>query len=245
VRPIEELLASLDPGGAPERRPAGSGPPAPPASRPATAPQKKKAAEPALSGAAGTSLANPSRPAVPASPSGAGAHPADDDPVQRFRAAVWDAGGMLGAAIAQATSLTLEEGGLRIAYAPALDAVRSVVERQENLATLRRCALGAVGAPVDVRIEPAEGARETPAAEAPPSAPPSFVGRSAERTADSASPPVGETGGRSLLDSARSEPGIRRLLAEFGAQVVEIRPLEVPRQIEPADAEAGGPEDSR
>jgi hypothetical protein len=26
---------------------------------------------------------------------------------------------------------------------------------------------------------------------------------------------------------------------------VEIRPLEVPRQIEPADAEAGGPEDSR
>jgi DNA polymerase III subunit gamma/tau len=217
VKPIEEMLASLRPGGAPERLPAGSAPPAPPASRPATDPQKKKAVEPAVSGAR------------------------EGDPVERFRAAVWEAGGMLGAAISQATSLDLDRGALRIGYAEALDAVRRAVEREENLATLRRCALLALGADVDVRIESAEATRGAPPAKAAP--PPDR--RPAEGTAGTAAAPGGDADGRSLLESARSEPGIRSLLAEFGAQVVEIRPLEVAREIEPADAEAGGPEDIR
>ncbi len=246
VKPIEDLLAILGPSGAPERRTAGPTPPAPAAPRsPApTTPQKKKAPDPALSAAAGNPRADFPVPAAPASPSAAGADLRDDDPVQRFRAAVWDTGGMLGAAIAQAASLALEEGLLRIVYAPALDAVRRVVEREENLATLRRCALGTLGARVGVRIESAAVVRETPTAETPPPPARPPVPGAAETATAAVPSPGAETDRRSLLDSARSEPGIRRLLAEFGAQVVEIRPLEAIRQVEPAGAEAGGPEDS-
>jgi len=33
----------------------------------------------------------------------------------------------------------------------------------------------------------------------------------------------------SLLEKAKSEPGVKKLLREFGAQVVDIRPLDPPK----------------
>ena len=246
VKPIEDFLAALGPAGAAERRSPTATSPVPAPSRAAapSTPQKKKALEPALSGAPGTpgAEAPPIAPQAPA-PAGGGDRKADG-PVERFRAAVWDSGGMLGAAIAQAASVAVEERLLRIAYAPALDSVRKVVERSDNLATLKQCALATLGEHVDVRIESIAAVHGTPAPEGAPPSPRTAAAPPLEGHVVAAAPPDAEGVGKSLWDRARSEPGIRRLLAEFGAQVIEIRPLETARQAEPAGAESVGPEES-
>jgi hypothetical protein len=45
-----------------------------------------------------------------------------------------------------------------------------------------------------------------------------------------------------LLERARQEPGIKKLLREFGAQVVDIRPLSAPKETVFRD-EAPAPEE--
>ena len=153
---------------------------------------------------------------------------------------------MLGASLTQAASVALEDGAIRIAYPPALDGIRKVVEREENLATLRRCALESFGKPLEVRIEAGAAAvRAEPPAEAPPvpavaAAPP----RPNAAVARQAPAPASRDDSSSLLDRARSEPAIRKLLSEFGAQVIEIRPLEAVRPAESAGATADGPEET-
>jgi DNA polymerase-3 subunit gamma/tau len=236
VRPIEELLAALAPGGAPERRPTASPPPPPQAP-----PQKKKFLEPALREPV---AAMP--PAPPPARAAAGPFaapplaPRDEDPAERFRAAVSTAGGMLGAALAQAAAVTLDGGRLVIAYPPTQDAIRRVVEREENLATLRGFAREALGAATDVKIE----ACAAPLAGRPASPQRFPVPAPPLKAAAPLDPPAAGEDGGSLLERARSEAGIRRLLSEFGAQVIEIRPLEAARPAEPADPRADGPEES-
>ena len=75
--------------------------------------------------------------------------------------------------------------------------------------------------PPEPPAAPAEAAPATTAAEKP--APP------AERPRPTRAParePKGKAGGRrSLLETAREEPAVDKLLREFGAQVVDIQPL--------------------
>ncbi len=236
VRPIEELLAALAPGGAPERRP--PGPPPPPPQAP---PQKKTLRDPAVSEPVAGQPPAPPPARSAADPFAAPPlSPRDQDPVERFRAAARAAGGMLGAAIAQAAAITLDGGRLVVAYPPTLDAIRRVVEREENLATLRGFAREALGGAADVRIEGVAAAlADGPARSRPFPAP----APSLKAVAPLDPPAAGEDGG-SLLERARSEPGIRRLLSEFGAQVIEIRPLEAALPAESADPRTGEPEES-
>jgi DNA polymerase-3 subunit gamma/tau len=238
VRPIEEILATLGPSGAGERKGAVSHPSTPREPHP---PQKKKASDPSLSEVAGG--APPPAPREAAEPSPGAAD--DDVPLERFRERVWAAGGMLGASVAQAVSVTRDGGALRIEYTPALDAVRRVVEREANLATLRRCAFEALGERVEVRVEASVPGRSAPPAGAPPRDTASAVPAPRVTGASAALPAAEEDGGVSLLERARSEPGIRRLLSEFGAQVIEIRPLRAAPSPEPASADNDVPEDSR
>ncbi len=241
VTPIEELLAAFGAGTGGDRRvPAPS--PAPRAPVPAAPAQKKKTAEPALTAKpAGGREADPPAPVAAAPPPVASAPVRDEGAVERFRAAVSESSGMLGASLTQAASVALEDGAILIAYPPALDGIRKVVEREENLATLRRCALGSFGRPLEVRIEAAAAAvrgeprREAPPVTAAPAAPP----RPKATVAQPA--PAARDDSSSLLDKARSEPAIRKLLSEFGAQVIEIRPLEAVR---PAESAADGPEET-
>jgi hypothetical protein len=172
-----------------------------------------------------------------------GASARDDDAVGRFRAAVSASSGMLGASLTQAASVALEDGAIRIAYPPALDGIRKVVEREENLATLRRCALGSFGRPLEVRIEAAAAAvRAEPPTEAPPAtAAPAAPPRPKATVAQPPPAPAARDDSSSLLERARSEPAIRKLLSEFGAQVIEIRPLEAVR---PPESAADGPEET-
>ena len=44
-------------------------------------------------------------------------------------------------------------------------------------------------------------------------------------------------GRKELLEQARNEPGVKKLLREFGAQVVDIRPLELHTPQPATDAE--------
>ena len=48
-----------------------------------------------------------------------------------------------------------------------------------------------------------------------------------------------------LLERARNEPGVQKLLYEFGAQVVEIRPLETPEDSAASEKDADRTEETR
>jgi hypothetical protein len=50
---------------------------------------------------------------------------------------------------------------------------------------------------------------------------------------------------RELLEKAKHEPGVERLLREFGAQVIDIRPLDSPPAVSAEAADAGSAEEPR
>jgi hypothetical protein len=99
--------------------------------------------------------------------------------------------------------------------------------RKDNLEILVRLAMRVAGRPVRILIESGE---DTAVADEP-APPPGVRPAPAERRRPlrgaahaTAAAPADET----LLAKATSEPGVKKLLREFGAQVVDIRPLEPP-----------------
>ncbi len=226
VRPIEDILASLE-SGAPA--PAATRAAAPPP-RGAAAPPPQKKKQPDLpvrdrAEARGSAVAGRTSPG--ASPATA---PECSEELSGFVEAVARSQPMLAAALGQAASIVLDEGVLTIRFSPGPDVVHRVVEREENLAFLRECAARHLGKPVLVRVA------RVPSVSA--SAADSPAARREGRLADPAQAPErGAPPDRdALLERARSEPGVRKLLTEFGAQIVEIRPLDAPSpsQEEPA-----------
>lgn len=124
---------------------------------------------------------------------------------------------MLGAVLEQASSIALEAGVLRIRFEAGMDALKRTLAQPESLELLRSEAATASGGPVTVQIEVGSGSAARPEAAATgpePTSPgsPRFGGRAA-------------TGG--LLDRIREEPGVGKLLDIFGAQVVDLRPLDL------------------
>ncbi len=117
---------------------------------------------------------------------------------------------MLGAVLEQASSIALEAGVLRIRFETGMDALKRTLAQPESLELLRSVAAAAYGDPVTVQID----VGSVPAAAAPAASPasPRFEGRAA-------------TGG--LLDRIRQEPGVGKLLDIFGAQVIDLRPLDL------------------
>ena len=110
-----------------------------------------------------------------------------------------------------------------------MESLKRQLEQEESLQLLHRIAEQIAGAAVPVRIElggsaqhpappRAAAAAPLPAAESKPV--PSRPSRKRRPSQDSA-PNDG------LLNEARKEPGVRKLLDTFGAQVVEIGPLEL------------------
>ncbi len=176
-------------------------PSAPPATRPA--PEKKKA-EPAV--------------APPA------ALPGD---VAAFRAAVHAVRPMLDAILDEAASLRWDADGVRIGFAPSRGAFLRQLERPEAAAALRAAAAQVAGGPVPVHLALATS-EDNPASrplpgrpEAPPA--PAPAGPSTPPRPEHA--PPGDEDRAALLSRIRSEPAVAELLFEFGAQVVDVRPL--------------------
>ena len=174
VRPIEEILASLEGGARPAPTPA-----------PSIAPQKKKSAEPA-----------------PVSPPSATLAAGLREVREIVTSSVSAARPMLGAILEQAGSIVVEGGSLLVTFGESGAGVARMLAQAENVRAIEAIAAEALGRPLTLRV----------AGGAPPEA---------------AAAPAGPRRDESPLDlneRARKDPGVARLLREFGAQVVDVRP---------------------
>jgi DNA polymerase-3 subunit gamma/tau len=172
-----------------------------PSSAPRPVPEKKKKAEPAVSSPA--------------------ALPGD---VAAFRAAVHAVRPMLDAILDEAASLRWDADGVRIGFAPSRGAFLRQLERPEATSALRAAAaqVGERPVPVHLALEDGDSSRPLPGRpEAPPA--PAPAGPSSPPRPEHA--PPGEEDRAALLSRIRSEPAVAELLFEFGAQVVDVRPL--------------------
>ena len=206
VRPIEEVLAGLR-GGLPPAGPGGSSPP-PPSPRGGRASGKSTRAS-----------------APPVEP---GPLPTTNDRVgeswlERWKEDVHDKRPMLHAALSQASSLSVDGNTVRVLFEGGKgDAVAAVLKGSGARESLEKLAAAAAGRPVRVTVE-----------ETGPSEPGPDVGER-PRSHDDGTRSRPETGVREratpsregdLARDVRKEPGVKRLLEEFGAQIVEVRPL--------------------
>jgi DNA polymerase-3 subunit gamma/tau len=215
VRPIEELLAQLRPGTpAPAPAPAQTRAPAPPR---AAAPQKKNAApEPP----------EPSRPAPPAAES-----PAQGGFGPELCAAVFADRPMLGSILQEAESIETVGDALVVRLAAGMESIGRQLGRKENLEILVRHAQRMAGRPMRILIDEGTEAASDDDDEPPAAAPsgaskaPPLEPRRAQREAPR---PRAVGGDAELLERATNEPGVKKLLREFGAKVVDIRPLGPP-----------------
>jgi DNA polymerase-3 subunit gamma/tau len=159
------------------------------------------------------SAAPPARPARETRPAAAAAKSVDVvEAVRRVRP-------MVGAILEQAVSVELAGDALRVRFAPQMSALKRQLERPDSLQFLREEAGRLAGRSVSVQVEiegdDAEPRSRTTVAPAAEVTPPATGGAGAENASR-----------RELIAHARQEPGVRSLLDTFGAQVVEIRPLE-------------------
>jgi len=218
VRPIEELLQGLPPRAEAEPRPAPS-----PARR-----QKKKPPE-ALAASPQTPPQKPAPAASKPRPAAAGGSP---DLVEAVRATR----PMLAAILGEASAIDLTSAGLRVTVPSTMEAIKRQLEQKDSLTLLSRLAEQALGEKVPVRIELEDAPRApTPAASAGPDPLPDAP-KAPERRGRERGPKRRSPAQDGLLEEARQEPGVRKLLDTFGAQVVEISPLE------PAGDPPGEPE---
>lgn len=200
VRPIEELLGLLLEG---ETRGADGG------GGPAGGPSDRSSGR----------AAAPSRPAAPPRPQGAGGPEASGaDFATALRADLYETRPMLAVALEQAASVVLEGGTLALDLGS--DAVRGLLERGDNRAAIEERASRIVGSPVKLVVNGAPVG--PPQARAPKSPPHPAAGARPGRPA--AGP--GRFPGREAVEEiTRKEPGVRSLLREFGAQVLDLRSL--------------------
>jgi DNA polymerase-3 subunit gamma/tau len=204
VRPIEEILASLG-----SERPSAPAPPKPRGVAPAVPVAPSRASGPSASA---TRAPDPARP----SPVAAGL----EDVRQALVAAVAHARPMLGAILERSSGLIVDGGTLIVTFHASDAGMCRMLTADDNVRSIEAIARETLGRPLTLRVEaPSEGGGAAPAA--PSSEPPSHGGPAVGR------PPV-EAAGESkqaLTERALKDPAVSRLLKEFGAQVVDVRPL--------------------
>jgi hypothetical protein len=135
---------------------------------------------------------------------------------------------MLGALLESASAIKESSGSVAIVFGRGAAAARQL-ERKENLDLIRKQAEQLLGRPASVKIETATA--PAPGGDLPKSA----GGRRPTKAARSTE---GE-----LLKRARKEAGVNKLLHEFGAQVVKIRPLSSPQDRRLGDESNGNSEE--
>jgi hypothetical protein len=147
---------------------------------------------------------------------------------------------MLGAMLEQAT-LRLSGSRMVIRFPAGMEAVQRQVEERESLALLRREAERCRGAGVEVRVETGDDRRTGTRAE-----PPARVRGGGSRKPIPAAEPAAsdEKSSGSLLERARNEPGVKRLMDAFGAHVVDVRRHDGPRKPRRGDRKVAPPEDA-
>jgi DNA polymerase-3 subunit gamma/tau len=158
--------------------------------------------------------------------------------------AVQQARPMLGAMLAQST-LNIEEDELVVRFPAGMEALKRQVEARKSLDLLGEQAGRVTGRRVRVRVE-LEHARSSlgrPASDgAPPAVDPGKMVPAAARRRPP-SDPDRKTPDR-LIDQASSEPGVKKLMDAFGAQVVNVRRHDSPAKPPRAGGQPRPPEDA-
>jgi hypothetical protein len=138
---------------------------------------------------------------------------------------------LLAGILEQADAIEARAGEILIRMPAGMDAVGRQLERPDAASLLAACAADRVEDPVRVRVVSSTG--PLPSSSGPMAVPSSRNSGGAPRP--KARPPHTRQGSSdstagvargSLIEKATSEPGVRKLLREFGAQVIDIRPLE-------------------
>jgi DNA polymerase-3 subunit gamma/tau len=200
VKPIEDVLESLR----------GGGPVLP--AKPSAAP-----------------LPRPRRGSPSATPPVQKKNVGASSPAAKLIEAVQHSKPMIAAILEQADEILLDGQALVISFDREHKVLGDRLREPQTVELLRTIAEKVAAGPVNIRIE--SGAAATPLS--PPPAPVPDATKAAPATAK----PTATTGAKKvtqstsergkLLEQARSEPGVQKLLREFGAQVVDIRPLEI------------------
>lgn len=124
---------------------------------------------------------------------------------------------MLGAMLQRAAAVIVDGGALIVTFGPADSGVRRTLLGEDNVRSIERIVAAALGRPVALRVsESSEG--PGPAAAAPAA--------SSESKQD-------------LTERARKDPVVSRVLTEFGAQIVDVRPHRSEPEAPPSIEENG------
>jgi hypothetical protein len=142
-----------------------------------------------------------------------------------FLAAVQKSKPMLGALLDEAASASLEGDELEIRFREGSGMMRKRLDSNESRSHLERIAGETAGRPIRIRIGNASAA-EVDAAVATGAPPSDKPARETREPTPERPVPKHSAGPEALLSQATNEPGIKKLLYEFGAEVVEIRPLD-------------------
>ncbi|MBD3867476.1 MAG: DNA polymerase III subunit gamma/tau [Acidobacteria bacterium] len=122
---------------------------------------------------------------------------------------------MITALIGHASAVELQDDQAIIRFPAGAESFKSQAERDETMSLLQSCAGEAAGRHLVLRVE-MDTATEVRAGS----------GRSAATGPGNQGPrrPAGDR--RQLMEMAGSDPAVKHLLREFGAQIVDIRPLD-------------------
>jgi DNA polymerase-3 subunit gamma/tau len=197
VRPIEEILASL-----------GGGPPLP------TAPRQKSEAAPRQKSDA--------PPTLPRSPIAAGF----EDVREAIVSAVAQARPMLGRMLERASSIVVDGGTLSVSFGPSETGMRRMLLGDDNARSIEQIAAQTLGRPFVLKVP--ETAEAVPTGPTPARAPSAASAQAPAPGPPALAAPPGDLAEESkaqLTERAKKDPVVGRLLVEFGAQVVDVRPL--------------------
>ena len=156
-------------------------------------------------------------------------------------AAVQDKKPMLAAILEQAVGVSLDGNVLGLSFSEGAGPIGKRLEQTDSREFLERCTEKVVGRRLRIRVGACDAPASRPKAVPPrPSAP-------ASPPRPAAVPALPSEGGSrdELLERAKNEPGIQKLLYEFGAQVVEISPLEAPKEPAGGEPETGRTKETR
>jgi len=132
--------------------------------------------------------------------------------------AVGQARPMLGAVLERAATIVVDGGSLAVGFGPSDAGMRRVLLGDDNVRSIEQIAAQTLGRPLSLRVSPAtDGAPAVSAAAV--TAPIAAPGAPRPHQADV------EESRQALSERARKDPAVSRLLTEFGAQVVDVRPL--------------------
>ena len=152
--------------------------------------------------------ANPERPSRP-SPVASGF----EDVRGALVAAVTEVRPMLGGFLEKAATIVVDGGVLSVAFGPSDTGLQRMLMTDDNVRSVEAIAVKTFGRPLSLRVTASSGTSLPPA-------------RS-----------DGEESRQELTDRAKKDPTVARLLTNFGAQIVDVRPLRTSKD----EGDAPGP----